>query len=208
MSSKVCPRCAAPAEYRLGELHCPVCGHIEKLVIDTARPDRRPTRSAAVQQPLRAAAGDDPLVRRSDPDSMPGQLWKLKGGRSMRPSLGYSGSGPSVTEIGAFLSCFFLSGVLFSGLMSTITGGASLLGGIIWSGFLTLFLAFILSQKMPQFQGLILLAAFALTLAWIYILWKSILTGAWQGIAISLGGLAISGWLFSLLYRQNIYEGM
>lgn len=156
------------------------------------------------------APAEDPLVRSSNPDSMPGQLWRLKGGRSARPSITHNGPAPSTAELGAFLTCFFLSGVLLRVLMEAFFGfsGGGLIIGIIGAGFFTLLLALLFHMENESIKGFVMIMALLFAIFSCYLLYRAIRDGNWIHAGFALCNLGISGWLFSILYRQNIYEGL
>lgn len=201
--TRSCPACGAQASYRLGELHCPDCGHVESRLIEREEP-RRYSRSSPPGPEVRAPQGDDPLVRGASTKVDSQRIMNLQARRGRPPSLGYRGDGLSAAELGAFITCFFIGCVLFNGLLAGMSGFAEgMISGIIGSAVFTVLVALVLSGQLRQFQGLFMVFAFFVMIAWIYITVKSVQTGGWIGIAISAGGLGISGWLFSILYRQN-----
>lgn len=194
-SNRNCPRCGQPAQYRLGELHCPACGFSKNLTADE--------KMAASRDALPL---DSSLVRSPSGDSGK-QLRQVMGGRVMHPKVDYGSGLPSIAELGAFLTCFFAGQILMHLIVSATLGvGGNIISTIIGSAVFTMVLAFVLSQNMSCLKNAVLLMAVLLAILSIVMVWKSVQGQHWLGVAFAVYNLGISGWLASLLSRQASME--
>ncbi|MCB1186660.1 hypothetical protein KDL29_05770 [bacterium] len=203
-----CPACGGLATVRLGELSCPTCGYSQMLIQEQI-PSRRSYQQRSPTGQFGTKAGEDPLVRGSTGEDSPGQLWRLKAGRSGRINVNYGSNAPSVAELGAFLACFFGTTILMQVAVSSLFGvGGIGLGSILSAAFMTGVLAFTFSQQIACLKGFFMLISFMIAIMSLYMAYKAFNVHNWISMAFSFVEFGLSGWLFSILYRQNIYEDL
>ncbi|MCB1216271.1 hypothetical protein KDL44_02700 [bacterium] len=203
-----CPECGAEASLRLGELSCAQCGYIRQQALPASGASQhyvqqgRPGRSSGLP-------ADDPLIRGGSDDTPSGQLWRLQGGRSARLKVSYGDAGPSTAELGAFIACFFCTTVLMQYAVASIFQLPGIgVGGIVSALFMTGVLAFTLGQQLACLKGFFMLISFMIAAMSLFMIWKAVNIHDWLSVAFSFVEFGLSGWLFSILYRQNINEGL